>query len=105
MFHPLALSLVWPAPHNILDESPDSVLQTLANNTAADQVSAVKNTIINIPASDLSATIEQASKPGPSPSQVRNTMPATSVILTPANTINNDNDANLASIADILLSE
>ena len=86
----------------VLDESPDSILQTLANDAVVDQIPAVKDAMFDVPASDLSATVEQASEPGPSPFQVPGTMPGAPVIPAPANTMDNDDDANLASVADPL---
>ena len=84
--------------NEVLEESADSILQTLANDAAV----AVKPGILDVPASDLSATVEQASEPGPSPFQVPGTMPEAPVIPAPANTMDNDDDANLASVADPL---
>ena len=85
-----------------LDEPADSILQTAANDAAVDQIPAVKDAMLDVPASDLSATVEQASEPGPSPFQVPGSMPEAPVKPAPANTMDEDDDANPASVADVL---
>ena len=58
--------------------------------------------MLDLSAPELPVMVEQVSDPRRSPSQIPGTMPEAQVIPAPANTMDDDGDANLASVADVL---
>ena len=66
------------------------------------QLPTIRDIMLDLPAPELSVTFEQVSDPRRSCSQIPGTMPEVQVIPAPAHTTDDDDEANPASVADVL---